>query len=81
MITPEQISDNELLDFLTWYYDHYQETESRVDLMAISAAGHFHMTQKTAAPLVRRAVTLGFLERTGKDTVIMASGTAKRKKR
>ena len=81
MITPEQISDSELLDFLVWYYDHYQETESRVDLMAISAAGHFHMTQKTAAPLVRRAVTLGFLERTGKDTVKMASGTAKRKKR
>ena len=58
MITPEQISDNELLDFLVWYYGHYNETESRVDLMAISAAGHFHMTQKTATPLVRRAVTL-----------------------
>lgn len=81
MITPEQISDSELLDFLVWYFDHYGETETRTDLMAISAAGHFHMTQKTAAPLVRRAITLGFLERTGKDTVIMASGTAKRKKR
>ena len=81
MITPEQISDSELLDFLVWYFDHYGESEARTDLMAISAAGHFHMTQKTAAPLVRRAVTLGLLERTGKDTVKMASGTAKRKKR
>lgn len=81
MITPEQISDNELLDFLTWYYDHYQETESRVDLMAISAAGHFHMTQKTATPLVRRAIKLGFLERDGKDTVKWPSGTTTKKKR
>lgn len=81
MITPEQISDNEILDFLVWYFDHYGETEARTDLMAISAAGHFHMTQKTATPLVRRAVTLGYLERTGKDTVIMASGTARKTKR
>lgn len=77
----DEITDTQLRDFLDWYKDHYQVTGDRVDLIAISAAGHFHMTQKTAAPLVRRAVTLGFLERTGKDTVKMASGTAKRKKR
>ena len=81
MRKPEEITDDEIRDFLVWFFDHYQRKTDRVDLMAISAAGHFHMTQKTATPLVRRAVTLGFLERTGKDTVKMASGTAKRKKR
>lgn len=80
MRKPEEITDDEIRDFLIWYYGHYKETESRVDLMAISAAGHFHMTQKTATPLVRRAVTLGYLERDGKDTVKMASGL-KRKTR
>ena len=77
----DEITDIQLRDFLDWYKDHYQVTADRVDLIAISAAGHFHMTQKTATPLVRRAIALGFLERDGKDTVKWPSGTTAKKKR
>lgn len=69
MRKPEEITDDEIRDFVKWHKSHYQRKTDRVDLMAISAAGHFHMTQKTATPLIHRAITLGFLIPDGKDTV------------
>lgn len=77
----DEITDTQLRDFLEWHKDHYQRETVRVALVAISAAGHFHMTEKTATPLVYRAIKLGFLERDGKDTVKWPSGTTAKKKR
>lgn len=41
----------------------------RVVLLAISAAGHFHTTEKAATPLIRRAIASGFLTKCGGNAV------------
>lgn len=71
----EQITDNEIREFLEWFFTHYECDTERVALLAISAAGYFHLTQKTATPLIHRAIVSGFLANVGKDTVKRVPGT------
>ena len=65
------ITDDEIRDFLTWYFTRSGKETERVVLLAISAAGHFHTTEKAATAIIRRAIASGFLKKDGKDNVII----------
>lgn len=63
------ITGDEIRDFLTWYFTRSGKETERVVLLAISAAGHFHTTEKAATPLIRRAIASGFLTKCGENAV------------
>lgn len=72
-MNPRSIPDADLLAFLAWYFKFRRGHVGNVVTLTISAAGHFHTTEKTAAALIRRAIAAGYVVRDG-DAMKMASG-------
>ena len=57
----KEITDNQLADFAELYKKRSGKTHTYVSSLAISMAGHFHITQKMAEPLVWRIKGLGLI--------------------
>lgn len=76
----KEVTDADLLAFLEWYFNFNGRNTERIVILAISASGRFHMTEKMATPLIRRAIASGFLKKDGKERVIFQPDTATKKR-
>ncbi len=63
-------SDQALFDFCNFYKYHYNGTISdKVELFSISMQGHFHIGPSEAKELIKRCISLGYVEKISKDTI------------
>jgi len=65
------ITDDDIKKFLSWYFDFNERRNEHARILAVSASGRFHTTEKAATAIIRRAIASGFLKKDGKDNVII----------
>lgn len=56
------ITDEQLMEFVTWYRNHFQKAETYTAGMSISMAGYFHISTKQAKLLLERCNSIGLIK-------------------
>lgn len=65
----KDIQDSQLIEFVTWYRQRFSKSHTFVSSLAISLAGHFHLTAKMAMPLIQRCEEMDLIRVKNKTDV------------
>lgn len=59
----ENISNEDLADFLKWYANHFKRHNTPASVLTTCMAGYFHISSKEASALIERCKGEGLLKK------------------
>lgn len=68
------ITDEQLREFVKWYRNHYEKSETFTAGMSISMAGYFHISTKQAKKLLERCNSIGLIKMRRENVTILIDG-------